>query len=94
MNIASELQTVTTKYNGWSNRETWVVNLWLTNTESYHDTLQSIIRLNQADEQSAELEQWLYDDLDWLEMEASEWSDLLRSSLGRVNWHEIAEANR
>ncbi len=52
----AQSSTVATEYNGWSNRETWVVNLWLTNNERYYDTLQSIIKLNEADEQAAELE--------------------------------------
>lgn len=92
--VALESSTVTTEYNGWTNRETWVVNLWLTNNESYYDTLQSIIKLNEADEQSAELERWVRDDLDWLDIEASMWTDLLTTSLGRVSWCEIIEANR
>lgn len=96
MHSVAELQssTVTTEYNVWSNRETWVVNLWLTNNESYYDTLQSIIKLNEADEQPAELERWVRDDLDWLDIEASMWTDLLTTSLGRVNWYEIVEGNR
>lgn len=90
----AQSSTVATEYNGWSNRETWVVNLWLTNNERYYDTLQSIIKLNEADEQAAELERWLHDDLDWLDMGASMWGDLLSASLGRVNWYEIIECNR
>lgn len=31
------------KFQGWSNHATWVVNLWLTNTRSAYDMLQSII---------------------------------------------------
>lgn len=84
--------TVTTEYNGWTNRETWVVNLWLTNDECYYEELCSIIKNFEADEQPEEIEQythWLIDIDD-----SSMTSDLLSTSLGRVNWQEIADSNR
>ena len=40
MHDVAELQTITT-YNGWSNRETWVVNLWLTNEPYAYDVIVS-----------------------------------------------------
>jgi hypothetical protein len=45
---ALESQTVATGYNGWCNRETWVVNLWLTNDECYYEELQAIIKTSIA----------------------------------------------
>ena len=45
MHSASEAtQTVTTEYNGWSNRETWLVNLWLSNDMGSYEFLQSICK--------------------------------------------------
>ena len=90
--IAEATQTLTTEYNGWTNRETWVVNLWLTNDECYYEELRSIIKNFDSDEQAEELEQYVHwiIDVD----EASMTSDLLSTSLGRVNWHEIARANQ
>lgn len=90
----AQSSTVTTEYNGWSNRETWVVNLWLTNDLGYHDTLAQVIAGNSPDEQAAELERWVRDDFDWLDIDTSLWRDLLGTSLGRVDWQEIIEANR
>ena len=90
--IAEATQTLTAEYNGWTNRETWVVNLWFTNDECYYEELRSIIKNFDSNEQAEEIEQyahWIID-VD----ESSMTSDLLSTSLGRVNWYEIAEANR
>ena len=81
------------EYNGWSNRETWVVNMWLTNDECYYEELCSIIKnFDTVEEQAEEIEQyahWIID-ID----ESSMTTDLLSASLGRVDWYEIAECNR
>ncbi len=90
--IAEAEQTLTVEYNGWTNRETWIVNLWLTNDECYYEELQAIIKNFDSNEQAEELEQYVHwiIDVD----EASMTTDLLSTSLGRVNWYEIAENNR
>ena len=46
--IAEATQTLTAEYNGWTNRETWVVNLWFTNDECYYEELQAIIKTSIA----------------------------------------------
>lgn len=85
-------QTVATVYNGWTNRETWMVNLWLTNDECYYEELCSIIKNFEASEQPEEIEQYVH----WIVNidDASMTSDLLSTLLARVNWYEIAESNR
>ncbi len=92
MHSASEELKTNTTYNGWSNRETWVVNLWLTNEECYYHVLCSIIKnFDSVSEQVEELEQyvrWIIDSDD-----TSMVSDLLSTSLGRVDWYGIIEAN-
>ena len=90
--VALESQTETIGCNGWANRETWLVNLWLTNDECYYEELQAIIKNFDSEEQAEELEQYVHwiIDVD----EASMTTDLLSTSLGRVNWHEIARANQ
>ena len=42
--IAEATQTVATEYNGWTNRETWVVNLWLSNDMESYELLQGIYK--------------------------------------------------
>ena len=37
--VAEATQIVATEYNGWSNRETWVVNLWLSGEPSSYSVL-------------------------------------------------------
>ena len=90
--VAQVSQTVTTEYNGWTNRETWIVNLWLTNDECYYEELQAIIKNFDSNEQAEELEQYVHWIID--EDEASMTTDLLSTSLCRVSWHEIARANQ
>lgn len=93
MNVSETTQTVSTDYNGWSNRETWIVNLWLTNDECYYGELCDIVKnFETTYEQAEEIEQYVHwiIDVD----ESSMTSDLLTASLGRVDWYEIAEANQ
>ena len=90
--IAEATQTLTAEYNGWTNRETWVVNLWFTNDECYYEELRSIIKNFDIDEQAEEIEQYAHWIIDV--NEASMTTDLLSISLGRVDWHEIARANQ
>ena len=93
MHDVAELHTITT-YNGWSNRETWVVSLWLTNEECYYRELCSIIKnFDTTDEQAEEIEQYvrfIADSCDRIGIAG----DLLSTSLGQVNWYEIVENNQ
>ncbi len=82
------------KYNGWSNRETWIVNLWLTNSECFYSELCRILSsFNKVYEQSDELERYIRLTITELN-ESSLVSDLLNTSLARVDWTEIVEANQ
>ena len=42
--IAEATQTLATEYNGWTNRETWLTNLWLNNDMGSYEQLQEISR--------------------------------------------------
>lgn len=92
--VAEELKTNPT-YNGWSNRETWVVNLWLSSEQYSYDMLQHIVKaFDTLSEQAEELEHCVRQDDNALRGDASMWSDLLSTSLGRVNWYEIVQNNQ
>ncbi len=92
--VAEELKTNTT-YNGWSNRETWVVNLWLGSEPYSYDMLQHILKaFDSISEQAEELENCVRNDDNALLGKASMWSDLLTTSLDRVSWYEIVQSNQ
>lgn len=92
-------------YNGWTNYETWVVNLWMSNdggSQYYYADLAELA-LSKTDRDD-DLADRIEDATDQLEhqlkdqfeescpiQEASVWSDLIRAALGAVNWREIAE---
>ena len=80
-------------YNGWTNWETWVVNLWITNSESTYLALRRLSRNhngNIPEDAAKEFVRALYgenyggfpeDDLD---ADAIDWEDLID------NWNQYA----
>ena len=83
---------VGTTYNGWSNRETWLANLWLTSEEPFVNLLEEAGKLLGDTYVKAEwLEERFHHALDELFGEATLWADLLGAALGRVNWYELIE---
>jgi len=93
-NVAQATQTVATEYNGWSNYETWLINLWFTNEEPYYREMQRILSsfTGMRDQADALLE-FMQNEHEELEV-TGVWSDVIGSTLWRANWHEIAESNR
>jgi hypothetical protein len=93
-------------YNGWSNYETWVVNLWLGNDEGSYNACRSLAQrcyeVAEADEMFNRKERACYqlanelkamiEDSNPLASEASVYSDLLNTSISEVNWKEIANS--
>jgi hypothetical protein len=88
-----------TTYNGWTNYETWAVNLHIDNEqhsqEQWREQAQHALEENDFDKDDAanDLARILQADH---EGEAPEdlpgvFGDLLRAALGAVNWYEIAE---
>ncbi len=85
----------TDDYEGWCNRETWLVSLWLINDESSYSSFLDGVRTKAGT---------LYDKAEWLESmiresyeiqypQGSLWTDLMYTTLGRVNWYELVEEN-
>ena len=92
--VAQATQTVTTEYNGWTNRETWIMNLWLTNDRCHYDELCDILKqFELIDEQAEQLERYVryITDVDYV---VGMTGDLLSAAISRVDWHEIASANQ
>ena len=93
--VAQATQTVTTKYNGWTNRETWAVNLWLSESMDSYYFLRRICKKNcEVWEKAEELEAHFQDQLEDMYDVPSFWSDILGTALDRVNWVEIVTSNQ
>jgi hypothetical protein len=84
--------TISTTYNGWANRETWLVSLWLNNDSGLYEILGEAIS---GDESKFDRSEWLkseiLEEMYDIPLENSLWIDLLSTSLARVNWIEIVE---
>ena len=83
-----------TKYNGWTNYETWVVNLWLTNNEGDAEWLDEIAKGEGEIHDKADVLKEAIEDMNPLndsDTGASMFTDLLNGALSEVNWYEIIE---
>lgn len=94
----------TQKYNGWTNYETWVVNLWMDNdagSDYWREQAEEALRNPGAyaekyltRKESATLA--LADSIKATHEEAQPevtgvFADLINAAMSEVNWHEIAE---
>lgn len=94
MHSVNEQYKVISTYNGWSNRETWMVNLWMTNEECYYYKLRNIQKCYETvSEQAQQLEEYIRFVVESVASQGLV-GDMLSSSLGRVDWVEVIENNQ
>jgi hypothetical protein len=79
-------------YNGWTNYETWCVNLWLDNDEYLNNTLNDIATDEDVDlYDKCEQLKAVVDAMNPLYGDASMFTDMLNGALSMVCWKEIIE---
>ena len=83
------------KYNGWTNYETWVINIWVDNDEEIYLTMRDIINsydwTGKTYELSKVLQEWYDKKVEKLGLENGVMHDLLTGALSAVNWYELAD---
>lgn len=82
-----------TKYNGWSNYETWCVAMWISNDRSQYDYWNEMSAdAKGSDDPPLALAEFLKEQFNDNRPELTGcWADLLGAALSEVNWFEIAE---
>jgi hypothetical protein len=80
----------TQTYSGWTNYETWCVNLWLTSEPATEETLRMLVQMNASEYWRADRLQDYVEEMAPIEG-ATVFVDLLRSALDNVNWREIVK---
>ena len=87
------------KCNGWNNRETWAVNLWLSNDEGLYRNVCGIVEDAEDEGEAEDGIKGFVEELEEL-VEEGEGGEELKSmfadigSMWRVDWRGIAEAWR
>ena len=94
MPIVAKQAVTVAAHSGRSNRETWVMNLWIANDETHCDEVRCVIKTCDEYEQAEQLESLIRDELEGSLEGSGLLGDLLTTSLGRVSWQEIIENNR
>lgn len=81
---------MTQTYSGWTNYETWCVNLWLTNESDTEEHLRMLAQTNAGLSHRADCLKTYVEHMAPIDG-ATMFVDLLRSALDNVNWREIVE---
>ena len=81
------------KCNGWTNYETWNVNLWLDNDQCTQSDMERIVRHSRKPMEAEDaLKAYVLDMMP--ELPPSMFSDILSAAMSEVNWREIVESIR
>ena len=85
------------RYNGWTNYETWCLNIWIDNDQYLAERKAELIRevsINYDDRQVYELSLLLESMVEELREDALQvglLSDLLGGAIGKINFYELAK---
>jgi len=92
--MSSSIQQTNTILKGWSNYETKLASLWLTNDQANYPVLTEALKI---EGETIDKTNWLEQHLRWqLEDEISEsslWQDLLNCAFDCISWVEVIEKN-
>ena len=85
------------EYNGWTNYETWLTHLWLSNDEWIYEgtreTAKGLDHMSHECEKDDAFKEWVENE--YLEDQLPEsglMADLVNAALSEVNWGEVREA--
>jgi hypothetical protein len=79
-------------YNGWTNRETWLINLWLTKDMHDPEFYEAVRACKTASDGAEEIANYMDNLMDVEAMPTQGmFHDLLTAALSKVNWYEIAK---
>ena len=87
---------MSTKYNGWTNYETWLLKLWIDNEEASHNYWNEAAKAcATAAYPRAELANQLKSHFEEAQHElvgvTGFWADMMGAAVASVNWSEVAE---